>query len=217
MADILIVEDHEKLRQELATALQRHGYSIKVAKNEEEIFQYLDMDLMLLDLNLWEEDGLYLLSKIRAKSTIPVLVLTSRDSELDELQAIKQGADDFMRKPYNLHILLARIESILRRVQSQKESLTFGLYRLDTEKMQMCYENRSIDLSINELKIMKHLFKTAPAASTREDLMTYLWSQQYFVDDNTLTVNVNRIRKKLDEALIPNCIETVRKVGYRLR
>ena len=219
MYKILIVEDNDLIKTELKRLLEANGFEVHLADDENDIFNYLDLDCVLLDLNLWQHDGIYLAKKIRANSTIPIIVLTSRDNPIDELMAIEIGADDYITKPYHPHLLIARISAVLRRTHSFSDNylIQLGHYRLNLLEMTFESYEKLIQLSANETKILHYLMIKHPAAVTRENLMEHLWSEQYFVDDNTLTVNVNRIRKKMETEGINNCIETVRGVGYRFK
>ena len=219
MHKILIVEDDKLIREQLTHALTRHGYQMVVADNKEAVFNNLDVDCILLDLSLWDVDGLYIAKAIRAQSSVPIIVVTSRDSQMDELMAIQTGADDFITKPYNIHILIARLEALLKRTKPQKDAPILSLlgFQLDVLNMTLSYEGNRVDLSANEVKILHYLMSKSPEVVSRDVLMNHLWSHQYFVDDNTLTVNINRLRKKITQENIHDPIETIRGAGYRFK
>lgn len=174
-------------------------------------------DLILLDINLPVFDGYYICREIRSKSDVPIIIVTSRDSEMDELMSMNLGADDFITKPYNTQILLARISSILRRVNSSSSQLLMhnGL-NLNLSSGSISYNNNISELTKNELKILNYLILNKEKIVSRDELMEYLWSSEAYVDDNTLSVNVTRLRKKLEEIGLKNVIETRRGLGYIL-
>jgi len=221
MNSILIVEDDEKLRNELGIFLGNNGYSIKyMDKFDNTISEILNSkcDLILLDINLPGCDGQYICKEIRKTSDIPIIIITSRDTELDELISINYGADDFVAKPFNLQILLARIASILKRVnKSGNDKINCNEFILNTSKSTVEKENKEIELTKNEFKILYYLISKRNKIVSRDEIMTYLWEGEMFVDDNTLTVNINRLRKKLQDINLKDIIETKRGQGYILK
>lgn len=221
MNSILIVEDDEKLRTELGIFLGNNGYSIKyMDKFDNTISEILNSkcDLILLDINLPGCDGQYICKEIRKTSDIPMIIITSRDTELDELISINYGADDFVAKPFNLQILLARIASILKRVnKTGNEKINCNEFILNTSKSTIEKENKEVELTKNEFKILYYLVSKRNKIVSRDEIMTYLWEGEMFVDDNTLTVNINRLRKKLQDIDLKDIIETKRSQGYILK
>ena len=220
MQKIIIVEDTEKIRNELKEFLSKYGYDVKVPKDFKNIINYIfeeNPDLILLDINLPVFDGYYICREIRSKSDVPIIIVTSRDSEMDELMSMNLGADDFITKPYNTQILLARISSILRRVNSSSSQLLMhnGL-NLNLSSGSISYNNNISELTKNELKILNYLILNKEKIVSRDELMEYLWSSEAYVDDNTLSVSVTRLRKKLEEIGLKNVIETRRGLGYIL-
>lgn len=220
MQKIIIVEDTEKIRNELKEFLSKYGYDVKVPEDFNNIINYIfeeNPDLILLDINLPVFDGYYICRKIRSKSDVPIIIVTSRDSEMDELMSMNLGADDFITKPYNTQILLARISSILRRVNnSSSQLLTHNGLNLNLSNGSISYNNNISELTKNELKILNYLILNKEKIVSRDELMEYLWSSEAYVDDNTLSVNVTRLRKKLEEIGLKNIIETRRGLGYIL-
>lgn len=215
---IFIIEDEEKIRLELSTFLNRYGYETSYSTDFENIVDISlkeEPDIILLDINLPYYDGYYICREIRRKSNVPIIVVTSRNSEVDELMSMNLGADDFITKPYNTQILLARIASIIRRTYQNLDSEVFefkGLkYNMSTSEM--TFDNKKCELTKNESKILFTLMKNKERIVSRNDLMKALWQDDEFVDDNTLTVNVNRLRKKLEENGIINFINTQRGQG----
>lgn len=221
MNSILIVEDDEKLRMELGIFLGNNGYSIKQMENfDNPISEILNSkcDLVLLDINLPGSDGQYICKEVRKTSDVPIIIITSRDTELDELISINYGADDFVTKPFNSQILLARISSILKRInKSGNDKINCNEFILNTSKSTIEKEGREIELTKNEFKILYYLATKRNAIVSRDEIITYLWEGEMFVDDNTLTVNINRLRKKLQDINLKNIIETKRGQGYILK
>lgn len=218
---IFIIEDEEKIRLELSTFLNRYGYETSYSTDFENIVDISlkeEPDIILLDINLPYYDGYYICREIRRKSNVPIIVVTSRNSEVDELMSMNLGADDFITKPYNTQILLARIASIIRRTYQNLDSEVFefkGLkYNMSTSEM--TFDNKKCELTKNESKILFTLMKNKERIVSRNDLMKALWQDDEFVDDNTLTVNINRLRKKLEEIGAVDYIQTKREQGYIL-
>ena len=221
MQKILIVEDDEKLRHELEIFLSRNGYQAcgleRFERTLEDMLQG-DASLILLDINLPNVDGEYILKEFRKISDIPVIMITSRDSEMDELLSMHYGADYYVTKPFNTQILLAKIRAVLKRTTSSamQERMDCGRFVLNFSKSRIEKEENMVELTANELKIMKCLGKKKGNIVSREEIMNELWDSDAFIDDNTLTVNVTRIRKKLEEIGLEDVIVTKRGQGYSL-
>ena len=221
MSKIIIIEDTETIREELKTFLMRYGYEVVAPINFENIIHDTlkeQPNLILLDINLPVLDGYYICREIRKKSDVPIIVVTSRDNEMDELMSMNLGADDFITKPYNTQILLARIESILRRVQgfNIQETIVYHDLKLNLSNGSVSYNGRTAELTKNELKILSCLIKNKGKIVSRDDLMDFMWNSDVFVDDNNLSVNVTRLRKKLEGVGMKENIETRRGLGYIL-
>ena len=218
MYKIIIVEDDINIREELCSFLQKYGYEVTAPtdfQNIIDIIQKENANLIILDINLPAFDGYYICRELRKTSEVPIIIVTSRDSELDELMSMNIGADDFITKPYNTQILLARINSILKRSYGNfQEVLTHNGISLNLSNASLSFENNTIELTKNELKILAFLLKNKGNIVSRDSLMEYLWSSDYFVDDSTLTVNITRLRKKLEDIGIENLIQTKRGLGY---
>lgn len=219
MYKIYIVEDDNKIKNEIGIFLSKNGYEIEKIETFENVIENImnsNSDLVLLDINLPVYDGYYICKELRKKSDIPIIVVTSRNSEIDELMSMNIGADDFVTKPYNTQILLARIETILKRVNKTNNNVLVNYkgIKLDVSKSIIECENGNVELSKNELKILHYLLKNKGVIVSREEIMTYLWDSEMFVDDNTLTVNINRLRKKLEDVGKKDVIETRRGQGY---
>lgn len=221
MQKILILEDDGKLRQELAIFLERNGFEtvgLERYDNPVEDMMGAGADLVLLDINLPDADGEYILKEFRKVSDIPVIMITSRDSELDELLSMHYGADHYVTKPFNPQILLAKIVAVLKRSGglSTQEKIHCGQFILNLSKSRMETEEKQVELTNNELRIMKCLVKNRGNIVSRETIMNDLWDNEAFIDDNTLTVNMTRIRKKLEELGLQEMIVTKRGQGYML-
>ena len=221
---LLIVEDNPRIRMELSVFLESNGFLCTAPQSFENLAgetDFTSLHLVLLDINLPGIDGFFLCRKIRALSEVPIIVVTSRDTELDELMAINLGADDFITKPYHPQILLARITSVLKRVyretSSDRDRVNCGSFDLILSRSVILYKGRETELTKNELRILSALQEQLGKIVSREDLMTQLWNSDLFVDDNTLTVNVNRLRAKLTEIGLSDVIETRRGMGYLLK
>ena len=218
---IFIIEDEEKIRIELSELLNRYGYEANYSNDFENIVKIAlesNSHIILLDINLPYYDGYYICREIRKKSNIPIIVVTSRNSEVDELMSMNLGADDFVTKPYNTQILLARISSLLRRTYQNMDLEIFefkGLkYNMSTSEME--FDNNKVELTKNESRILYTLIKNKEKIVSRNELMKSLWQNDEFVDDNTLTVNINRLRKKLEEVGAVGYLQTKRGQGYIL-
>lgn len=220
MEKIIIVEDDKIIREELQSFLSKYGYEVVAPSEFENIVEFIlneNANLVLLDINLPLFDGYYICREVRKKSEVPIIVVTSRDSDMDELMSINLGADDFVTKPYNTQILLARIGALLKRSGSNTVStniLTYKDFQLNLSNATVLYNGKEIDLTKNEVKILSYLINHKGEIVSRELLMEYLWTSEFFVDDSTLTVNITRLRKKLEEVGIENVIETRRGLGY---
>lgn len=218
---ILIIEDHEPIRTELCKFLGKYGYKTIALTNFETIIEDClkeQADLILLDINLPVYDGYYICREIRSHSDVPIIVVTSRDSEMDELMSMNLGADDFITKPYNTQILVARITSLLKRTQkiTIDQKMSYGEFEVFLNKSIVKYRENEIELSKNELRILYTLLKNRGTIVSRDQLMEDLWQSNEFVDDNTLTVNVNRLRKKLKLIGQKELIHTKRGQGYMI-
>ena len=221
MSKILIVEDDEKLRSELEKFLNRNGFtaqSLTQFQNTIEDILNSQADLILLDINLPFTDGEYICKEIRKKSNVPIIMVTSRDNEIDELMSLNYGADQYVTKPYNLQILLAKIAGLLKRNQGANiERIDCKEFYLNTASRMLERENNKIELTKNEYNIMYFLAKHQGQVVSRDEIMDYLWESEEFIDDNTLSVNIKRLRTKLEELGTKDLIETRRGQGYLLK
>lgn len=218
MQKILIIEDEIKIREELGNFLKNNGYDVFTIDNFDNTLKDIlskDSDLILMDVNIPGVNGMHLCREIRKEVKTPIIVVTSRNSEMDELICMNYGADDFITKPYNLQILLAHIEAVLKRSKPGVSNfLEYMGMKINLSKGVLEYDGDSIVLTKNELSILAYLLENRGKVVSRDDLMSYLWDSEMFVDDNTLTVNITRLRKKLEELGFENVIETRRGWGY---
>ncbi|EJQ39477.1 hypothetical protein IEC_01065 [Bacillus toyonensis] len=220
MKKIILIEDDEIIREELQNFFIKYGYEVKAPTDFNHIIKYIESenaDLILLDINLPVFDGYYICREIRKTSDVPIFMVTSRDSDVDELISMNLGADDFITKPYNTEILLARVTNILRRTSGDFKMNHILIYRnfnLNLSNATVTYQDKSVELTKNEVKILSCLINNRGNIVRRDSLIETLWKSDYFVDDSTLTVNINRLRKKLEEIGIENPIATRRSLGY---
>ena len=223
MSKILIVEDDEKLRKELKIFLEKNGYEVKILEEFENAIQDIlreNADLILLDINLPYTDGEYICKEIRKVSNLPIIMVTSRNSEINELISLNNGADQYVVKPYNVQILLAKIAGLLKRSQnteSNQNKINCNDFILNISKSCIEKGEEQKELTKNELKILHYLALKKGQIVSRDEIINYLWDSESFIDDNTLTVNMTRLRTKLDEIGLQNRIETKRGQGYMLK
>ena len=221
MYKIMIIEDDMMLREDLAGELAKAGYGPYILEDLsacESQFLKEQPDLLLLDVMLPGTDGYTICRRIRKSSDIPIILLTSKDTEMDEVYGISSGADDFVRKPYSFPVLKARIESCLRRTNPARAEmfLYFRDLQLDTDHIRLLKGGRSLDLSLNEYHILKYMFAHPAEIVRRADLIEYLWDNRVFIDDNTLSVNITRLRTHLEELDEKDLIRTKYGQGYCL-
>ena len=219
MFNILVVEDNEKIRKELCVLLKNNAYNAYGINEFDNVVEYVKnnkVDIILLDINLPFDDGFKICTGIRQFSDVPIIFVTSRNTDMDELMSITLGGDDFVTKPYNTQVLLARISSILKRVykKTDSEELVHNDVRIDILTSRISYLEKCEELTKNELKILVYLFNNKGKIVSRFDIMDYLWESSMFINDNTLTVNINRIRHKLEALGAIDFIKTKRGQGY---
>lgn len=219
MQKILIIEDDELISNELKNLLNNNNYEgviLKDFKNALREIKELKPDLILLDINIPYMNGEMLLKNLRETSNIPVIMVTSRNSDIDEALSITYGADDYITKPYNPNILLLRIGAVLKRLNNGTDTLIFKDLTINISKGIIKKDNLEIILTKNEMIIFSYLVNHQNKIVTRDELMTTLWNNEEFINDNALTVNVSRLRAKLKEIGYENAIETRKGYGYLL-
>lgn len=218
---ILIIEDDTVIKSELMALLKGNGYETSAVTDfthvTEEVLS-LQPHLILLDIKLPKNSGFSICSQIRSFSDVPIIFVTSSDSDMDELNSIMLGGDAFLTKPYNTAILLAKIASLLKRAYPEERSETFSHQGavLHLESSRITYQGAWTELTKNELKIMYYLFKHAGKICSRSDIIEYLWDNRLYVDDNALSVNIGRIREKLNAIGLTDFIKTKHRQGYIL-
>ena len=219
---IYIVEDDDNIREELKLLLNTSGYEVRTTtdyKNAADDILNVNPDMVLLDVNLEGISGLTICDRLREKSDVPIIFVTGNNTSMDELNCIIRGGDDYISKPYQPPILLARIAALLKRTKksSDKKSDTIlecGNVSLDTSVALIYKDNKKAELTKNEMKILYYLFANKGKIISREELIDYLWDNDVFIDDNALSVNVTRIRNKLKELDEEKLIQTKRGMGY---
>lgn len=219
-ANILIIEDDEVIREELVQFLENTGYGTftpDIDRNMVTTIRNLNTDLILLDINLPDQDGFSLCRQIRHFSKVPIIFITARDNSMDELNGLTMGGDDYITKPYNLPVLLARIQSLLKRTtHTGEQRLFYKEIILNTLSATIEYQGKSIELTKTELKIAYSLFQNADRMVSRIELIESLWDNHIHIDDNALSVHMTRLRQKLNQIGINNLIQTKRGLGYKI-
>ena len=222
MFHILIVEDDEEIREELKTLLENSGYKASAILAFEEVAQQIleaNSHLVLLDVNLPGKNGYEICRKVRTKSKVPIIFVTSRNQAMEELNGLMLGADDYIEKPYDVPILLARIQNLLNRVypkEGKESKITYRNVTLDILKSAISRDEKEIDLTKTEFKTLYYLFKNQNQFVPREKIIDYLWDNGVYADDNSLSVIITRLREKLKDVGVENLIETKRGQGYKI-
>lgn len=221
MFKILLIEDDASLFQEIHERLTDWSYQVVGIKDFSNILQPFSTfkpDLVIIDIQLPKYDGFHWCRMIRSHSNVPIVFLSSRDHPMDMVMAMQLGADDFIQKPFHFDVLIAKIQAILRRVYNYSSEpvqlKTWCGSTIDYEKNTVTNDKGTIELTKNEIFILKQLIEKKNKIVTREELIRSLWDDERFVSDNTLTVNVNRLRKKLGEIELESFIETKVGQGY---
>lgn len=215
----MIVEDDNTISKELQNLLENAGYHAQIltdfSNSLKEVLES-NSDLILLDINIPSLNGELLLKEIRKESNIPVIMVTSRVGELDEVLSMSYGADDYITKPYNPTILLLRIQNIFKRMEQKVDSYLYQELEFFPSKGILKKEDQEIELTKNEMIIFSYLLNRKGTIVTRDDLMTDLWNNEEYINDNALTVNISRLRSKLSELGYYDAIETRKGQGYIL-
>ena len=223
MHKILLVEDDEVIRQQVKKILEQWGYEVVLVEDFMEvlsIFVKVEPHLVLMDIGLPLFNGYHWCQEIRKVSKVPIMFLSSRDQAMDIVMAINMGGDDFVTKPFDQNVFLAKIQGLLRRSYEFGKDQSLLEYMgviLNLKAMDLVYQGEVVSLTKNEFQILQVLFERSGNIVSREDLMKELWNSDFFIDDNTLSVNVARLRKKLEAVGLKDFIETKKGVGYGLR
>ncbi|GGG75793.1 response regulator transcription factor [Paenibacillus radicis (ex Gao et al. 2016)] len=234
MYRIFIVEDDDKIGGILKANMEKYGFEVRRAERFKELLaEFIDYDphLVLLDINLSYFDGFYWCRQIRTRSNVPIIFISARAGEMDQVMAIENGGDDYVAKPIHLDLLMAKVRGALRRVYGEYAAGTPGLgvgsgtasgdleangLTLYLSRNELEWQGKRVELTKNELLLAECFLRRPEHVVSREELLEALWDDVQFVDDNTLTVNVTRLRKKLEELGVVKAIETVRGQGYKL-
>lgn len=218
---ILIIEDDNGLNRGISFALEQEGYDVCSAfdlKYGESLYRQEKPDALLLDLNLPDGDGIGFCKKVREDSDIPILMLTARDMEVDEIMGLSSGADDYITKPFSVSVLKLRLEKILKRknaeeavAQNQEEQLCSGKVCLDTKSLRVYFDGKEIELSLTEFRLLQYFLENKNQVLLKEQILQHIWDQDgNFVEENTLSVNISRLRKKIGN----ESIKTIHGMGY---
>lgn len=219
---IMIIEDNRTIRGELCVFFEKNEFTpvetgdFTTVEQVVAAVRKVEPKLILLDINLEEISGFDVCREIRKWSCTPILFVTARERDVDELCAMECGGDDYIRKPYSLAILLAKVKRMLQRADSMAEEIVVGEVHLHIVQAQICYREQVLELSKNELKILYFLFRSRGEAVAKDALIEYLWENKFFVDENILNVNLSRLRKRLGDIGLKTLIQTVPKYGYRI-
>lgn len=226
MFTIMIVEDDPKITQLLQSHIEKYGYRAVVIADFSQVmaqFQEESPDLVLLDVNLPMYDGYYWCRQIRTVSTCPILFISARDGQMDQVMALENGADDYITKPFHYEVVMAKIRSHLRRAygsyapKAEERTVQLSGLVLYPERLELTLNGQTVELSHKEMKLLETLMERSMRVTSRDRLLEKLWDDQHFIDENTLNVYVTRVRKKLKELGIEDAIETVRGAGYMLK
>jgi two-component system, OmpR family, response regulator YxdJ len=226
LAIILIIEDDEQISRRLQSMLTKYGYEAHCANDFQKIietFTEINPNLVLLDVNLPYFDGFYWCRQIRLISNCPILFISAREGKMDQVMALENGADDYITKPFDLEVVIAKIRSQLRRafgeyaLSNTERLVNINGLVLYTDRFELVYQGQKVELSKKELILMEVLMNSAERVISRNHLLEKLWDEHTFVDENTLNVYITRMRKKLKDLGITGAIEPVRGAGYRLQ
>lgn len=215
---ILIADDDERISRLINDFLTHGGYEVKIATDGEEalnLFKTFDFDLIILDVMMPVYDGWIVCKEIRKTSNVPIIMLTAKDSDLDELFGFEIGADDYMSKPFNIALLMARIKRLLKDKDNliSKSIMTFKNITIDTEKHLVTIDNNNVELSPKEYELLVYFINNVSKVISRETLLRIIWGGEYFGDTRTVDTHINRLRNKLGDSSI--YLKTVRSFGYK--
>lgn len=217
---ILIIEDDFKIREELKILLESEGYQVEVIDSFQNIIQDIinqEYDLLLLDINLPNENGFMICKEVKKQKQTPIIFVTSRNTEEDELNSILSGGDDFVTKPYNKYILLEKIRRALKlNDPTRYKELIVHDVGLDLHFSVVKYHDKEVELTRNEFRILYYFFTEPDRIITKDELLDNLWNDKYYLDENILMVNINRLRNKAKDIGINNLLQTIRGKGYKL-
>lgn len=222
MYNILIVEDDNVISSEITKHLKRWGYNVQCATDFNNIageFIKNEPQLVLMDISLPFFNGFYWCAEIRKLSKVPIVFISSASDNMTIVMAVNMGGDDFIAKPFELEVLTVKVQALLRRTYAYNEQTAYQEHNgvlFNSLDGTLIYENQKLELTKNEQRIVQLLFENIGKIVSREQIMKRLWDNECFVDDNTLTVNMTRLRRKLEDASIENFIQTKKGLGYML-
>ena len=223
MYRIFIIEDDFSLARAMKKQIESWGHEVRCAEDFQNVMQAFveyDPHMVLVDIMLPFFNGYHWCSEIRKISEVPVIFISSVSDNMNIVMAMNMGGDDFVEKPFDLNVLTAKVQALLRRSYSFQGNINVIEHKgliLNMSDASVLYEGARIDLTKNEYKILQCLMERAGKIVSREDIITKLWEDDSFIDDNTLTVNMTRLRKKLDKAGLPNIILTKKGIGYMIK
>lgn len=218
---VMIVEDDRVIREHLYEELAKWQYEVSAATDFNHVmdaFREVNPQLVLLDINLPAYNGYHWCQEIRKVSTVPIIFISSRNDSMDQVMAMQMGADDFIEKPFNMTVTISKVQALLRRTYdfSIEKRFEVGEVILLPEQAKLTYQGQTIDLTMTELQILQTLFQSAGAFVSRHAIIEACWESEHFIDDNTLAVNMTRLRKKLSRIDLTDFIETKKNIGYRV-
>lgn len=219
MSKILLIEDNEQLQKFICEYLSAYGYTPHILSDYDRVLETIatvSPKLILLDITLPKFDGFYFLKLIRKRYKMPIIIISARSDEAEQIRGIEDGADDYITKPFSIGVLMVKINAIFKKAESNDETLCVGSLSLSPRTMEITYNGTTSELTKNEYKILSLLMGSAGHIVTREQMLEELWDDTNFIDDNTLAVNISRVRKKLQDIGLNDAIATKRGVGYVL-
>lgn len=222
MKDILLVEDNLEVAKEIKLSLEKWGMQVQLIEDFSNVLEEVvrkQPKLVLMDVNLPYYDGFYWCGRIREVSNLPILFLSSRDSNMDVIMGINNGGDDYITKPFDTQVLLSKINALLRRAYQYTDAGALLYYNdaiLDIDKCELRYKGNSLELTKNEIKILTLLIRNKGKVVSRDKIMMSLWNDDEFISDNTLTVNMTRLRSKMKEIGLEEVIKTKKGLGYMM-
>jgi DNA-binding response OmpR family regulator len=217
--NVLVADDEFRIRKLLAEFLQREGYKVLEAEDGEQAIDMMfnsktKIDLVILDVMMPKYDGWFVLERIREFSTVPVVMLTARSDEYDQLKGFKLGADDYVTKPFSPSVLMARINKIVKREKVEVNEMLFGVIRMSLASREVFISDKRIDLTPKEFELLKFFIDNKGIALSRDKILNAVWNYDYFGDLRTVDTHIKQLRSKLGDA--SSYISTVRSIGYRL-
>lgn len=221
---IVVVEDDEQLSSILADKLTKYQYKVICHRGSKDLLELITIEhpeLVLLDINLPTYDGFYWCRQIRSHSNCPILFISARESELDQIRALENGGDDYVTKPFTTEVLIAKVRSHIRRAYGEyasggHQTIDCGGLQLSNDKLELKFRNQTSFLSKKEALLLQLLMKKQPGVVDRQMILSKLWDESEFIDENTLNVNISRVRKQLQSIQAPHQVVAVRGIGYRL-